>query len=206
MILAVVDEVAHRDGELGVGMSLPGRVQRGGPYAVIAGLRVGKYQGFKFVSFCRVQANPGASLLAVADAVFVGCAGRQLRQHCFMDIRRYAVVRKGFARRRDSVDLVLSLLMIFYDSIVFGHCRLPHDGPRRLAVFRNDLAYVHGVYIAGELVMRGQGLCRPKALLGCRLDAGNEGVRGGAGDEQYGNDSFQQFLFIHLQPSLRRIS
>ena len=38
MILAVVDEVAHRDDELGVGMSLPGRVQRGGPYAVVAGL------------------------------------------------------------------------------------------------------------------------------------------------------------------------
>ena len=153
-----------------------------------------------------MQGNPGTSFLAVADAVFVGCAGRQLRQRCFMDIRRHAVVRKGFARRCDGVDLVLALIMIFYDSVVFGHCRLPHDGPRRLAVFRNDLADVHGVYIAGEFVMSGQGLCCPKALLGCRLDAGNEGVRGGAGDEQYGNNSFQQFLFIHLQPSLRRIS
>ena len=47
MVLAVIDEVAHVDEELGVLVALPGRLGRGGPDAVVAGLGVREDEALK---------------------------------------------------------------------------------------------------------------------------------------------------------------
>ena len=49
MGLAVIDEVAHVDEELGILIVLPSRLRQGGPAAVVAGLGIGEDEALKLL-------------------------------------------------------------------------------------------------------------------------------------------------------------
>ena len=72
MVLAVIDEVAHVDEELGVLVALPGRLGRGGPDAVVAGLGIREDEGLEVMALGRMEGLPVTALVAGADAVFIG--------------------------------------------------------------------------------------------------------------------------------------
>lgn len=204
MGLAVIDEVAHVDEELGILIILPSCLRQGGPAAVVAGLGIGEDEGLETAALSCMERRPGAALITVADAVFIGCTRRKVGDRCRVDICRHAVIAEGVAGSGKGHNrIVIAGLAEFHDGIVFGVVRLPHKGPRRRAVSRNDLADVRGVYRFGRQIVGRGGFRSSNALFGDGLrsrqpEVGCCGCNGQDGDD--GDDYFFMVPFHRIPP------
>ena len=204
VVLAVIDEVAHVDEELGVLVALPCRLCRGGPDAVVAGLGVREDEGLEVIALGRVEGLPAAALVAGADAVFIGRTRFKAGDGGRVDVRRHAIVAEGVAGSGELHEgSIVAGFAVFDDGLIFGVVRLPHEGPRRRAVRRDDLADVGGIDGLRRQVVGRRSLGGLDALLGDGLRTGQPGIGTDSGDDGSGQrtgDDLFIFCFHSVPP------
>ena len=204
VVLAVIDEVAHVDEELGVLVALPCRLCRGGPDAVVAGLGVREDEGLEVIALGRVEGLPAAALVAGADAVFIGRTRFEVGDGGRVDVRRHAIVAEGVAGSGELHEgSIVAGFAVFDDGLIFGVVRLPHEGPRRRAVRRDDLADVGGIDGLRRQVVGRRSLGGLDALLGDGLRTGQPGIGTDSGDDGSGQrtgDDLFIFCFHSVPP------
>ena len=156
VVLPVIYEVAHIDEKLGIVVALPGRLSRSRPVTVITRLGIREDEGFEIISPGRLEFLPFRPFFSVSDAVFVRRSRCEVLQQCAVDVGRRIIVVKGFICRLLLEHVAIrSLDAVFDQCRLFGKIRLPHDGAARHAVTGDNLAYVRGIDIAGQIVVSG---------------------------------------------------
>ena len=152
LVLAVVDEVAHHDKEIGGGKR--GESFDGGvfPHAVIGRLGIGENERGEFSAVVCPERHPGGGGVFGARAVFVGRAGTKAGRGGFVKVAVRFALRSGQELRRggEGENRAASFLSDFQRrGNIVGE--LPDDGPFVRVVCGNDLPHGDGFHGGGDV-------------------------------------------------------